>query len=85
MCVGQGLTLTILTKFYIILPDDIGHGESSKPSDAMVCRRVETTCKKVLDFKISVFCAHSVPGIVGHHQLMHPGSQSEGTNIDLVR
>jgi len=29
---GPGQPLDI-TKFYIILPDDIGHGESSKPSD----------------------------------------------------
>ncbi len=31
---GPGQPLDI-TKFYIILPDDIGHGESSKPSDGM--------------------------------------------------
>jgi homoserine O-acetyltransferase len=31
---GRGQPLDI-TKFYIILPDDIGHGESSKPSDGL--------------------------------------------------
>jgi homoserine O-acetyltransferase/O-succinyltransferase len=31
---GPGQPLDI-TKFYIILPDDIGHGESSKPSDGL--------------------------------------------------
>ena len=31
---GHGQPLDI-TKFYIILPDDIGHGESSKPSDGL--------------------------------------------------
>jgi homoserine O-acetyltransferase/O-succinyltransferase len=31
---GPGQPLDI-TRFYIILPDDIGHGESSKPSDGM--------------------------------------------------
>src|SRR6202167_1936348 len=31
---GAGQPLDI-TKFYIILPDDIGHGESSKPSDGL--------------------------------------------------
>jgi homoserine O-acetyltransferase/O-succinyltransferase len=31
---GPGQPLDI-TKFYIILPDEIGHGESSKPSDGM--------------------------------------------------
>ena len=31
---GPGQPLDI-TKFYIILPDDIGHGQSSKPSDGM--------------------------------------------------
>jgi homoserine O-acetyltransferase len=31
---GPGQLLDI-TKFYIILPDDIGHGESSKPSDGL--------------------------------------------------
>jgi homoserine O-acetyltransferase/O-succinyltransferase len=31
---GPGQPLDI-TKFYIILPDDIGHGESSKPSDRL--------------------------------------------------
>jgi homoserine O-acetyltransferase/O-succinyltransferase len=34
---GPGQPLDI-TKFYIILPDDIGHGESSKPSDGMRMR-----------------------------------------------
>jgi homoserine O-acetyltransferase len=31
---GPGQALDI-TRFYIILPDDIGHGESSKPSDGL--------------------------------------------------
>lgn len=31
---GPGQPLDI-TKFFIILPDDIGHGESSKPSDGL--------------------------------------------------
>ena len=31
---GRGQPLDI-TKFFIILPDDIGHGESSKPSDGL--------------------------------------------------
>jgi homoserine O-acetyltransferase len=31
---GPGQPLDI-TKFYVILPDDIGHGESSKPSDGL--------------------------------------------------
>ncbi len=31
---GPGQALDI-TKYYIILPDDIGHGESSKPSDGL--------------------------------------------------
>lgn len=31
---GPGSVLDI-TKYFIILPDDIGHGESSKPSDGM--------------------------------------------------
>ena len=34
---GPGQPLDI-TKFYIILPDDIGHGESSKPSDGLRMR-----------------------------------------------
>src|ERR1700733_14860756 len=34
---GAGQPLDI-TKFYIILPDDIGHGESSKPSDGLRMR-----------------------------------------------
>lgn len=34
---GPGQALDI-TKFYIILPDDIGHGESSKPSDGLRMR-----------------------------------------------
>ena len=31
---GPGSVLDI-TKYFIILPDDIGHGESSKPSDGL--------------------------------------------------
>jgi homoserine O-acetyltransferase len=34
---GPGQPLDI-TKFYVILPDDIGHGESSKPSDGLRMR-----------------------------------------------
>jgi homoserine O-acetyltransferase len=34
---GPGQPLDI-TKFYIILPDDIGHGQSSKPSDGLRTR-----------------------------------------------
>jgi homoserine O-acetyltransferase/O-succinyltransferase len=34
---GRGQPLDI-TKYYIILPDDIGHGESSKPSDGLRMR-----------------------------------------------
>lgn len=34
---GPGQPLDI-RKFYIILPDDIGHGESSKPSDGLRMR-----------------------------------------------
>jgi homoserine O-acetyltransferase len=34
---GPGQPLDI-TKFFIILPDDIGHGQSSKPSDALHMR-----------------------------------------------
>jgi homoserine O-acetyltransferase/O-succinyltransferase len=34
---GPGQPLDI-TKFYIILPDDIGHGDSSKPSDGLRMR-----------------------------------------------
>jgi homoserine O-acetyltransferase len=39
---GPGQPLDI-TKFYIILPDDIGHGESSKPSDGCACISLSTT------------------------------------------
>ena len=34
MLFGAGQLLDA-TKYYIILPDDIGHGKSSKPSDGL--------------------------------------------------
>ena len=35
MCLSSRAAVLDITKYFIILPDDIGHGESSKPSDGL--------------------------------------------------
>ncbi len=37
MCCLRPAAVLDITKYFIILPDDIGHGESSKPSDGLAC------------------------------------------------